>query len=148
MAIVRWEPYRDLMSLHERMNTMFNEFFAGGSGDREEDAAEGTWSPAVDIHETEDDIILKCELPGMKQVDIQIEIRENVLTIKGERMQESEAEKDNYHRVERAFGAFHRSFTLPGAIKQEKVKATYKEGVLKVAMPKAEATKPKRIKIS
>jgi HSP20 family protein len=147
MAITRWEPFRDLMTMQERMNRLFNEFFSRPAGYEEESTVQGKWTPAVDIYETDSEVVLKAELPGMTQEDIHIEIRENVLTLKGERKQESEAEEGEYHRVERSYGTFQRMFTLPSVIQHEKVKARYKDGVLEVTMPKAEAAKPKHIAI-
>ena len=147
MAITRWEPFKDLMIMQERMNRLFNEFFSRPAGYDEEGTGQGAWAPLVDICETDDDMILKAELPGMKQEDIQIEIRENVLTLKGERKQENDLKEGQYHRVERSFGAFQRLFTLPNAIQPEKVKARYKDGVLEITMPKAEVVRPRHIDI-
>lgn len=147
MALMRWEPFRDLMTMQDKMNRLFNEFFARPGSYEEEGIVRGTWSPAVDIYETDNDIVLKAELPGMSQEDIQLEIRENVLTLKGERKQERQVEESNYHRVERSYGTFQRMFTLPNAIQQDRVKARYKDGILEVTMPKAEVSKPKHIAI-
>jgi len=147
MALVRWEPFRELMTLQDRMNRLFGDFFPRQAGLEEESIAGGVWSPAVDIYETDNDIVLKAELPGMKQEDIQLDIRDNVLTLKGERRQESDVKEGSYHRVERSYGAFQRMFTLPNVIQQDKVKAKYKDGVLEVTMPKAEVAKPKHIAI-
>lgn len=147
MALMKWEPFKDLLSLQDRVNRFFDEFFPRRGGLEEEGLVRGSWSPAVDIYETDSDVVLKAELPGMKQDDIRLEIRENVLTLKGERKQESELQTDNYHRLERSYGAFQRTFTLPGAIQQDKVTAKFKDGVLEVVIPKAEAAKPKSIKI-
>lgn len=147
MAIVRWEPFRDLVTLQDRMNRLFDESVGRfRSGDETMDA--GVWSPAVDIYETEQDIVLKAELPEVNQNDIDIRLENNTLTLKGERKFERETQQENYHRVERSYGAFSRSFTLPSTVDQDKIKAEYKDGILKVTLPKREETKPKQIKVS
>jgi HSP20 family protein len=108
----------------------------------------GIWSPPVDIYETETDVILKAELPEVNQKDIDIQVENNTLTLKGERKFEKETKKENFHRVERAYGTFTRSFTLPNAIDQEKIRADYKDGVLKITMPKREETRAKQIRVA
>ena len=144
MAIVRWDPFRDLVSLQERMNRLFDESLS-----RREDQPLGmtTWSPAVDIYETENAIVLKAELPGLTKENIELSIHDGVLTLKGERKFEKEVKEENYHRIERAYGSFQRSFSLPTAIEEDKIKASFKEGILEVTLPKAEAVKPKQIKV-
>jgi len=149
MAIVRWEPFRDLVGLQDRMNRLFDESFRGlnrGSGD--EDWSLGAWAPAVDIFEQDGNIVLNAELPGIDAKDVDIRLENNVLTLRGERKVDNEVKRDNYHRVERAYGTFTRSFTLPTVVDQEKIKAEYKDGVLKVVLPKREEAKPKQISIS
>ncbi|MDD5542241.1 MAG: Hsp20/alpha crystallin family protein [Acidobacteriia bacterium] len=146
MAIVRWEPFRDLMSLQERMNRMFDESVGHVRGANEA-LDSGAWSPAVDIYETEQAIVLKAELPEINQKDIDIRIENNTLTLRGERKFERETKEENYHRVERSYGAFCRTFTLPSTVDQDKVKAEYKDGILKVTLPKREDSKPKQIKV-
>ncbi len=150
MAIVRWEPFRDLVGLQDRMNRLFDESFRGLTrGAAEEDwALGGTWAPAVDIYEQEGHIVLKAELPGVDPHDVDIRLENNVLTLRGERKVDNDVTRDNYHRVERAYGAFTRSFTLPTVVDQEHIKADYKDGVLKVTLPKREEAKPKQISIS
>lgn len=147
MAIVRWEPFRDLVTIQDRINRMFGEGFGRFRGG-DEALDSGAWSPAVDIYETEHDIVLKAELPDIKQSDIDLRIENNTLTLKGERKFEKETNDENYHRVERSYGAFSRSFTLPATVDQEKIKAEYKDGILKVILPKKEEAKPKQIKVS
>ncbi len=105
------------------------------------------WSPAVDVYETSEGIVLKAELPGLNKEDIDIQIKDNTVTLKGERHVEKDVKEENYLRVERAYGAFHRTFTLPTAIQTEKVRAVFKDGVLELNIPKAEDAKPKQIKI-
>jgi len=146
MAIVRWDPFQDLISLQERMNRLFEQTLDRSRGEREGMVA-GTWAPAVDIYETPDSIVLQAELPGLSKDDIDIQVRDNVLTLKGERRSEKEVKEGNYLRVERAYGGFQRAFTLPAAVQADKVRAVFKDGVLDVSIPKAEEAKPKQIKI-
>ena len=146
MAIVRWDPFQDLISLRERMNRLFEQTLDRSRGEGEGMAA-GTWAPAVDIYETPDSIVLQAELPGLSKDDIDIQVRDNVLTLKGERRSEKEVKEGNYLRVERAYGGFQRAFTLPAAVQADRIRAVFKDGVLDVSIPKAEEAKPKQIKI-
>jgi len=146
MAIVRWDPFQDLISLQERMNRLFEQTLDHSRGEREGMVA-GTWAPAVDIYETPDSIVLQAELPGLSKDDIDIQVRDNVLTLKGERRSEKEVKEGNYLRVERAYGGFQRAFTLPAAVQADKIRAVFKDGVLDVSIPKVEEAKPKQIKI-
>jgi HSP20 family protein len=147
MALVRWTPMGHLPSFQHEMNRMFNEFFGGGNGE-----AAGTglssWTPAVDIHETDDGFVIKAELPGVSKDDVSIDVHQNTLTLRGQRKHEAEVKQDKYHRVERAYGTFQRSFVLPTIVDQDKVQATYKDGVLELHLPKSEAAKPKHIAIN
>lgn len=149
MAIVRWEPFRDLVSLQERMNRLFEESFRGitRSGGEEEWSV-GTWAPAVDIYEQSPNIVLKAELPGVNPKDVDIRVENNVLTLHGERKFDAEVKRDSYHRVERAYGSFSRSFTLPSVIDTEQIQADYKDGVLTVVLPKREEARLRQIQIS
>jgi HSP20 family protein len=147
MAIVRWEPFRDLLGLQDRMNRWFNEQYRGGSAD-DEWALGGSWAPAVDIYEQGNDIVLKAELPGVDPKDVDIRLENNVLTLRGERKFENEVKRESYHRVERSYGAFTRSFTLPSVVDQNAIKAEVKDGILKVVLPTREEAKPKQITIS
>jgi len=148
MAIIKWSPFRDsfrdIVSLQDEMNRLFETF---AKGTDTQSLAEGTWAPSVDIYENKDSIIIDAELPGMDQKDISVTVNDNVLTIKGERKQEKEVKEENYHRVERSYGSFTRSFNLPVGVKADAIKANYKDGVLKVMLPKAEEAKPKQISI-
>ncbi len=146
MAVIRWDPFRDLNLLQDRMNRLFED--AGRNWRGDEPAATTTWSPAVDIFETEGEIVVKAELPGMERKDIALNLEKNVLTLKGERRFEKEAKDDNYHRIERSYGAFSRSFAIPATVDDEHISAEYKEGVLKIALPKKEQAKPKQIRIA
>jgi HSP20 family protein len=128
------------------MNRLFGETLGLGPT-REEEAFGRTWALPVDIHEDKDNIVVKAELPGMKRDDVSIEVRDNVLTLKGERKQDKEIKKENYLRIERVYGKFSRSFFLPHPIVADKVKASYKDGVLEITLPKTEEAKSKAIPI-
>jgi HSP20 family protein len=147
MAIMRWEPFRDLLSLQERMNRLFEESARGLGRGQEEDWVMGAWAPAVDIYEKGTDVVLKAELPGVEPKDVDIRIENNVLTLKGERKVDNEVRRESFHRVERSYGAFTRSFTLPSTVDTTNVKADYKDGVLRITLPKREEAKPKQIQV-
>jgi HSP20 family protein len=146
MTIVRWEPLRELGSLQNEMNRLFNTVFdapAPGNG-----GAMRRWMPAMDLIETDEHFVLRADLPGMGQEDIKIELEDGTLTISGERKAEHESKNEGYYRVERAFGGFSRSLTLPKGIDPEGVNAKFDRGVLEVRIPKPEERKPRRIEIS
>ena len=147
MAIVRLEPFRNLLvsQKDELFNRLFNETFPAVFGEQEPTTR--TWAPPVDIYETENALVLKADLPGIDPKDVDIRIENGVLYLKGERKFEKEEKKENYHRVERSYGAFTRSFALPNSINADHVKAEYKDGQLILTMPKREEAKPKTIKI-
>jgi HSP20 family protein len=150
MAIVRWEPFRDLASLQERMNRLFDESVrtrSGAAGQDDDWALGGSWAPPVDIYEKDGNIVLKAELPGIEPKSVDIRIENNTLTLRGERNLEQDVKREHYHRVERAYGQFTRSFTLPNTVDTEKIKAEYKDGVLSVRLPKHEEAKPKQIQV-
>jgi HSP20 family protein len=148
MAIVRWwDPLRDLSSIQEKMNQLFEDTLSRTRG-REEGLAAGMWTPAVDIYETGESVVVKAELPGLTKEQVGIEVKDGILTLKGERKVEREVKEENYHRVERAYGTFQRSFSLPASVDQEKIGATLKDGVLEVTLPKKEQAKPKQISVS
>lgn len=144
MAIVKYSPFRDLRNLQDQMSRLLDLAWNKEPG---EELREGVWQPPVDIVEDENSVILKAELPGMDQKDIEVRIEDSTLTIRGERKHESEIKKENYHRIERYYGSFQRSFTLPQTIDQEKVKASCDKGVLTIILPKREETKPKQITV-
>ncbi len=146
MAIVRWDPFRDIATLHERMNRLFDEAFARTRGEPSELA--GTWTPAVDVYEDPDKFMIVAELPGVSKDDVQIELKENVLTLRGERKFSEQFKDQTCHRMERAYGQFTRSFTLPAEVEPTKVEAKFKDGVLTVTVPKAAAAKPRLIPIA
>ena len=145
MAVVKWDPFRDLISIQDRMNRLFEQTLSRSRG--EEGVSATTWTPAVDIYETVDTIVMKAELPGVAREDIQIQINDNTLTLRGERRFAKDVHEESYLRIERAYGSFHRSFTLPATVRQENIRALFKDGVLELTLPKAEDSKPKRISI-
>jgi HSP20 family protein len=147
MTIVRYDPFRDLRTLQEEVNRLFSTNLTRAFGD-DEGIGRGAWSPSVDIFENKDQIVLEAELPGMKQEEFDLSIENNVITLRGERRFEKTQETDNYHRVERSYGAFTRSFTLPQTVSGEGATAEYNNGVLRVTLPKREETKPRRIQVT
>jgi HSP20 family protein len=147
MSIVRYDPFRDLRTLQDEVNRLFSNNMTRFFGD-DEAMARGAWSPSVDIFENKDQIVLEAELPGMSREDFDLSIENNVLTLRGERRFEKKDEGDNFHRVERSYGAFTRSFTLPQTISAEGANAEYKNGVLRVTLPKREEVKARRIEIT
>ena len=146
MTIVRYDPFRDLRTLQEEVNRLFSTNLTRAFGD--EGIGRGAWAPSVDIYENKDHIVLEAELPGMKREDFELSVENNVITLRGERQFEKKEDSDNYHRVERSYGAFGRSFTLSTSVNPEKIRATYQSGVLSIVMPKAEAAKPRKIQIT
>jgi HSP20 family protein len=149
MAIVRWEPFRDLQAVQDRLNRVFDDAFRGVPRGGDDDwALGGQWAPSVDIFENDGNLVLKAELPGIEPKDVDVRVENNVLTLRGERKFESEVKREKYHRVERAYGTFSRSFTLPNVVDTEQIKAEYKDGVLQVTLPQREEAKPKQIQVS
>ena len=146
MSIVRYDPFRDLRTLQEEVNRLFSSNLTRGFG--EEGIGRGAWNPSVDIYENKDQIVLEAELPGMKQDDFELTVENNVITLRGERQFEKKEDSDNYHRVERSYGSFTRSFTLPQTVSAEGATAEYSNGVLRVTLPKREETKARRIQIN
>jgi HSP20 family protein len=146
MSIVRYDPFRDLRSLQEEVNRLFSTNLTRAFG--EEDIGRGAWSPSVDIFENKDQIVLEAELPGMSREDFDLSIENNVITLRGERRFEKKDDSDNYHRVERSYGSFTRSFTLPQTVSVEGATAEYRNGVLRVSLPKREETKARRIEVT
>ncbi len=153
--LAKWEPFgglrqqrgnifNELSTMQQEMNRMFEDFF----GEQRSRLDEGTWLPAVDMSEDESEFVVHAELPGMSKDDIDINIEDNCLILSGEKEQEKKGEGENYHSMERSYGKFKRSFTLPTGIKADDVQATFQDGVLKVHLPKAEEAKPKKISVS
>jgi HSP20 family protein len=152
MAVIRWsghDPFRELASLQERLNRVFEESFARAprGHDGNEELSNGTWIPPVDIFETKDRLVLKAELPGFREDQIHLRFDEGVLTLEGERKFEKETGDESYHRVERSYGRFQRSFTLPRIVDNERISASFENGILTVEMPRREETRPKQIAI-
>ncbi len=144
MTLIKWSPVRDLLSIQDTMNKLFEDTLGRSGGDRLFDRG---FEPLVDVLEDSDKVEITIELPGMEQKDVNVNIEENILHIKGEKKFEDEEKKDNYHRIERFYGTFSRSFSLPTTVDQGKVKASFKKGVLKVTLAKREEVKPKQITI-
>jgi len=145
MAIIRWDPFRDMVTLRDKMNRMFDDVFS--SRGEEKDMAASTWAPSVDIYETENELVLSAEVPGVDEKDIEIKIEDNMLSLKGERRFQKETKEENYHRIERSYGSFHRAFTLPNSVDPENIRAEHENGVLKIMMPKRQELKPRTVKI-
>lgn len=145
MTVTRYDPFRDLRNLQEEVNRLFT----GNVGRTfdDEGIARGAWSPSVDIYENKEQIVLEAELPGMNREDFDLTVENNVITLRGERRFEKKEDTDNYHRVERAYGSFTRSFTLPNSVSGEGASADYRNGVLRVTLPKREETKARRIEV-
>jgi HSP20 family protein len=144
-VVTRWEPFREFTTLQDRMSRLFRDSFADG---REEALSTGNFAPPVDVYEDEHNVTLKIEVPGIDEKDIDVRIENNILTVHGERKFEKEEKEENYRRVERQYGSFTRSFTLPNSVDPEQVQANYEKGVLKIKLAKRAEAKPKQIKVS
>ena len=144
-SIIRWEPFREISTLRDRMDRLFDDFSRGWG--LVEGLATGLWNPPVDVYETGESIVLKADLPDLTENDVDVSVQGNTLTIRGERQHEKEVKEKDYRRMERSYGAFARSFTLPGTVDPDKVEAGFSHGVLTVTLPKREESKPKPIKV-
>ena len=146
MNLVRWTPFSDVSLLQNQMNRLFDTALQGWSGD----STNGTtaWIPAADVYESENELLVTLDLPGINPKMVDVRVENNVLTIRGERKLDEKQNTENFHRVERSYGPFGRAFTLSTAVDAEKIRAAYEAGVLSIALPKAETAKPKRIQIS
>lgn len=149
MSMSRWDPFRDLTSIQEEINQMFDRVFGRREtgGRREGGQSVTAWAPAVDISERKDAFVVTAEVPGMKPEDLEVTLEDGLLTIKGERRMEEETSDRQYHRVERRYGSFRRSITLPSQVQSDAIEASYSDGVLQVVVPKAESAKPKKINV-
>ncbi len=147
MTIVRWEPLRELGTLQSEMNRLFSTVFDGPGGGNGVPGAMRRWMPAMDLLESGDDFVLKADLPGLSEEDVNIELEDSTLTLSGERKAEHTSEEGGYYRVERASGAFSRSLTLPKGVDPEAVTARFDRGVLEVRIPKPAERKPRKITI-
>lgn len=147
--LTRWDPFRDLAALQDRIDRLFEDSLGRLRSDWGGEALEGrTWAPAVDIVETDNEIVLKADLPGIDPKDVEIQVQNGTLTLKGERKFESDVKEDNYRRVERVYGSFVRSFSLPRSVDADKAEAEYRNGVLQVKLPKRPEAKPKQLKVA
>jgi len=144
MGIVRYNPIRELHTMQEQMNRLLD---LAWSKEGSEDLREGVWQPPVDIYEDGEAVVIKAELPDIDQKDIDVKIENNTLILRGERKHDATVKKENYHRIERYYGTFQRTFALPATIEQEKVRASCDRGVLTIRLPKKDETKPKQINV-
>ena len=144
MAIVRWDPFRELEDMQSRLNRMFS---LRPSGQREDESFFADWSPAVDVQETDGEYLVKADLPEVKKDDVKVELQDGVLSVEGERRHEKEEKGKKFHTIERAYGKFVRRFVLPTEVDGTKVQAEFKEGVLNVHLPKTAIAKPKGIEV-
>jgi HSP20 family protein len=142
MTLVKWEPFRDLMAMQDRMTRLIDETL---SRIWKDDMAQGVWSPPVDILERGDEVVLKVDLPGVSQNEIDIRVEEGTVTIQGERRFVKESSEENYVQTERPYGTFRRTFSIPRTIDQESIKASYKDGVLRIILPRKQEIQPKQI---
>jgi HSP20 family protein len=143
MAITRWDPFRDVVALQNRVNSLFREMNEGDNP-----LTTASFVPAVDIYEDAKKVVLKLEVPGMEEKDLDIRVENNTLTVKGERKLEKEEKEENFHRIERRYGSFYRAFTLPSTVDTENVQASYNAGVLKLELNKKPEAQPKQIKVN
>jgi HSP20 family protein len=143
MAITRWDPFRDVVALQNRVNSLFREMSEGDSP-----LTTASFVPAVDIYEDPKKVVLKLEVPGMEEKDLDIRVENNTLTVKGERKFEKDEKEENFHRIERRYGSFYRAFTLPSTVDTENVGASYTAGVLKLELNKKPEAQPKQIKVN
>ncbi|MEX2117233.1 MAG: Hsp20/alpha crystallin family protein [Bacteroidota bacterium] len=152
MRLIRWNPTRELSSVPTELWNIqrdFNSLFGAMTGGNQDDGSSGLslWTPAVDISEHENEYHVKVELPGINKDDVKITLESNILTIRGEKKQEEDVKEEGMHRMERVYGSFRRSFTLPTVVKESEIGAIYKDGILMITLPKAEEVKPKQIEV-
>jgi HSP20 family protein len=146
--ITRWDPFREFVTIQDRMNRLFRDSYSNTESGREESLSNTAFAPPVDVYEDEHNVTLKIEVPGIDEKDIDVRIENNTLTVHGERKFEKEEKEENYRRVERQYGSFTRTFTLPQTVDQESVQADYDKGVLKIKLQKKGEAKPKQIKVN
>jgi HSP20 family protein len=147
MAVVRFEPFRELAALQNEMGRWMNQLMTPGTGQAGNGGSSSTWLPAVDVWETDNELVLSFDLPGIPEDQISVELDDNVLTVSGQRERAEEQSGDRFYRYERRFGTFSRSVTLPAGVNEDSIKADYSNGVLEVRVPKPEEQKPKRIQV-
>ena len=143
-VLTRWDPFREFTTLQDRMNRLFRDSF----GEREEALTTSTFAPPVDVYEDEHSVSLKIEVPGIDEKDIDVRVENNILTVHGERKFEKEEKEENFRRVERQYGSFTRSFTLPNTVDTDSIQANYDKGILKIQLAKKAEAKPKQIKVN
>ncbi len=143
MAITRWDPFREVVALQNRFNTLFRDM-----KEAESPLTTASFVPAVDIYEDEKKVVLKLEIPGVEEKDLDVRVENNILTVKGERKFEAEEKEENFHRIERSYGSFYRAFTLPSTVDSEHVQASYTAGVLRLELMKKAEAQPKQIKVN
>jgi len=146
MTLVRWDPLKDVSSLQDRINRMFEDFFPR-SRTLDEDLDSCAWQPPVDIFETDAGVVINAELPGVKKENVSVELKDNRLTIKGERWPDKKIDEQMYYRKERCFGTFQRSFTLRETVRPDQIKARFKDGILEIEIPKVAQEEPRQIKV-
>ena len=142
MAITRWDPFREVVALQNRMNSLFRDLNEG-----EGPMTTASFVPAVDVYEDEKKVVLKLEVPGIDQKDLDVRVENNTLTVRGERKLEAEEKQENFHRIERSYGSFYRAFTLPSTVDTESIAASYNAGVLKLELKKKAEAQPKQIQV-
>ena len=150
MSIIRWNPSRELLSMEREFNKLFNSFgkrFGSGESDSSDEYENAVWMPLTDIKEDRDNFYVLLDLPGISKDDVRVGYNDGQLTISGERKQEKESKESKYHRVERVFGRYYRTFTLPQKVKEDRIEAEFKDGQLTITVPKAEEAKPKELEI-
>ena len=146
MNLVRWNPFREMTTMQNRIDRMFNHPY-WPSGRVDDDTGMGMWNPVVDLYEKDDHFVIKAELPGVDKKDITIDLKNRLLTLSGQRSYENEVKEENFYRRERSYGKFQRAFTLPSDVDSDKIKAEFKDGLLKIEVPKPEEHKPKTVTI-
>ncbi len=147
MNLVRFDPFRDLRTIHHRFDRLFNEAVVRQAGEREDEPLRASWLPSVDVHENDNEITLRAELPGLSEDDVELTIDKGRLTVQGDKRLEKEDTDGDYRRIESTYGSFYRSFPLPDLVDQDNIGARFENGVLYVTLPKVEAAKPKRIEV-
>ena len=147
MAVLKWDPFKDIITLRDRMDRLFEESLSRlkEAGD---ESTNCSWTPAVDLYETLDNMVIQVEIPGVEKEDISVEVRDGSLHLKGERKFEENCDEGNYQRMERSYGTFYRIFTLPTSVDQDSVKASFKNGVLEITIPKSESSRPEQINVA
>lgn len=146
MALIRWDPFRNISTLQDRINRLFDDAFPGRP-EGDENLALSAWRPQVDIYETEDGVVIHVDLPGVEKSAVSVEVKDNVLTIRGDRKSDATVDENSYYRRERSFGIFQRSFTMRSVIAPDRIKASFKNGVLTIRLPRIEEERPKQISV-